>query len=56
MKNLVMELVGKRANAANNETHEDVNVGAVITVIALVLFFIGASFYLVIQSSLEATT
>ncbi len=56
MKNLVLELVGKRPGVAKSETHADVNVAAVITVIALVLVFIGAGFYLVIDSYLQATT
>jgi hypothetical protein len=56
MKNLVMEMVGKRKDTVVNESHKEVNMAAVITVIALVLFFIGASFYLVIDSYLEATT
>jgi hypothetical protein len=56
MKNLVMEMVGKREDSVKHESHKEVNMAAVITVIALVLFFIGASFYLVIDSYLEATT
>lgn len=51
-----MELVGKRQDTAIQESHKEVNMAAVITVIALVLFFIGASFYLVIDSYLEATS
>jgi hypothetical protein len=56
MKNLVMELVGKRESAAKSETAEDVNIAAVITVIALVLVFIGAGFYLVIDSYIQASS
>jgi hypothetical protein len=55
MKNSIMELVGNEAGSAV-EAKEDVNIAAVITVIALVLFFIGASFYVVIDSFLTATT
>ena len=53
MKDTVMELVGKRTSSTT-EVKDEVNLAAVITVIALVLFFIGASFYVVIDSYLEA--
>lgn len=51
-----MDLVGKKNSAVSTDTHEDVNIAAVITVIALVLVFIGAGFYLVIDSYIQASS
>jgi hypothetical protein len=45
----------KKGEVRKSEWSDDFNLGATIAVIVLVLFFIGASFYFVVETYLELT-